>query len=72
MRLIALLSVALTQSGAVSDTLPVVSSIVEDDYPYQCVCKCENERRISVCDFDSKTPCYCDAPADIKATNSTR
>lgn len=59
MKLVAMLaSIAFAASD---QTLPSVYTIVEDDYPYQCPCKCEEiEKPISVCEFDKTTPCYCD------------
>jgi hypothetical protein len=47
--------------AAGAEELPSVYTIVEDDYPYQCVCKCDdNTKVISVCEYDKTTLCYCD------------
>ena len=52
------LAAAWTQASA---ELPSVYTIVEDDYPYQCVCKCDDDTKaISVCEYDKTTSCYCD------------
>ena len=56
--LLALVSVVM---GA--PVYPPTYVIDQDDYPYQCVCKCDSDSlRISTCVFDKTTPCYCDVP----------
>jgi hypothetical protein len=42
--------------------LPSVYTIVEDDYPYMCTCKCDEAKHVSVCEYDKATPCFCEIP----------
>jgi hypothetical protein len=58
--LVALL-VAETSAGSAKGVLPSVYTIIEDDYGYMCSCECtESSKRISFCEYDKATPCYCD------------
>ena len=71
MKLVALLSTLVMQLQADSkETIPTIYAVVEDDYPYQCICKCTGDIRIATCEFDKTTPCYCDAPAASAATTT--
>ena len=47
---------------------PATYLIVEDDYPYQCLCQCDGPARLSTCEFDKRTVCYCDVPPNATLT----
>lgn len=51
---------------------PAVLTLIDDDYPYQCVCKCEDNQRLGMCDYDKTSSCFCDfKPSSNTQTNVT-
>jgi hypothetical protein len=56
---------------SIADFPPVVT-LIDDDYPYQCVCTCQDKQVLGKCDYDKTTSCYCDyTPPTPSKTNGT-
>ena len=50
---------------------PSVVTLIDDDYPYQCVCTCQDKQVLGKCDYDKSTSCYCDYTPPTTASNGT-
>ena len=62
--LITLLNISVMKSS----DFPQVVLLIDDDYPYQCVCTCKSNRTLGVCQYDSTTSCYCETDEQSSTT----
>ncbi len=64
------MSTGSSSAGASIADFPSVVTLIDDDYPYQCVCTCEDQQVLGTCEYNKATTCYCDYTPPAKTSDS--